>query len=76
MGQVTIYLQEDIEQKMTVAAESANMSKSKWIAALIHKKVTHAWPQTVVDAAGAWDDFPEFDELRSSMQEDALREGV
>lgn len=39
MGQVTIYLEEDIEQKMINAAKSAHLSKSKWIARLIHEKL-------------------------------------
>jgi len=38
MGQVTIYLEEGIENKMVEAAQSAHLSKSKWIAMLIKEK--------------------------------------
>jgi hypothetical protein len=38
MGQVTIYLEDEIEKKMTAAAKTAHVSKSKWIASLIKGK--------------------------------------
>ncbi len=39
MGQVTIYLEDEVEEKMTDAAKSAHLSKSKWVASLITEKV-------------------------------------
>ena len=74
MGQVTIYLEEEIETKMIKAAESANLSKSKWIARLIQEKIAKEWPQSVVDMAGSWNDFPETDELRANQGQDIARE--
>ena len=74
MGQVTIYLEADIEQKMVEAAKSAHLSKSKWIAELIQEKVANEWPQSVVDLAGSWDDFPALDDMRSKQGKDADRE--
>ena len=76
MGQVTIYLEEDIEKKMVDAAKSAHLSKSKWIARLIHEKVASEWPQSVVELAGAWEDFPSLDDIRSSEGKDAYREAL
>jgi len=58
MGQVTIYLEDEIETRMIKAAESANLSKSKWVARLISEKVANEWPQSVADSAGSWGDFP------------------
>lgn len=74
MGQVTIYLEEEIELKMIKAAESANLSKSKWIARLIQEKIAKEWPQSVIDMAGSWSDFPEADELRANQGQDITRE--
>lgn len=74
MGQVTIYLEEEIEKKMIKAAESANLSKSKWIARLIQEKIAKEWPQSVIDMAGSWNDFPEADELRANQGQDIARE--
>ncbi len=74
MGQVTIYLEEDIEQKMVDAAKSSHLSKSKWIASLIQEKVANEWPQSVVELAGAWEDFPSIDDIRSNQEKDTRRE--
>ena len=69
MGQVTIYLEKNVEQKMVTAARSAHLSKSKWIANLIQEKVASEWPQSIVEAAGTWEDFPDIEEVRSNAEE-------
>ncbi len=74
MGQVTIYLEEEIEHRMVTAAKSAHLSKSKWIAKLIQEKVANEWPQSVVDLAGSWEDFPTIDEIRSNIGNDVNHE--
>ena len=74
MGQVTIYLEDEIEEKMVKAAESAHLSKSKWIARLIREKVANEWPQSVANFAGSWDDFPVIEDLRKNSGIDAKRE--
>lgn len=74
MGQVTIYLEDEIEYRMKKAAESAHLSKSKWIAKLIHEKVANEWPQSVKDIAGSWDDFPSIEYIRESSGMDVKRE--
>ncbi len=76
MGQVTIYLEDEIEYKMTEAAKSAHLSKSKWIAKVIQEKIANEWPQSVVDFAGSWEDFPVLDEIRSHAGKDAKREKI
>lgn len=74
MGQVTIYLDDDIEAKMRSAAKSMKISQSKWISSLIKRKVNEEWPESTKKLAGAWDDFPSLDEIRSFQKEDSLRE--
>jgi len=74
MGQVTIYLEEEVENRMTKAAKSAHLSKSKWIAKLIQEKVANEWPQSVVSFAGSWEDFPSIGEVRKSLGADTTRE--
>ena len=76
MSQVTIYLEEEIEQKMVLAAQSANLSKSKWIAQLIQDKVANEWPQSIVDIAGSWEDFPTIDIIGANIGKDAEREPI
>ncbi len=65
MGQVTIFLDDDTEKLMQAAAQSAGVSKSKWIA---------DWPAHVRDLAGAWPDFPLAEEIRDGKVKDSKRE--
>ena len=74
MVQVTIYLEESIEEKMRSAAQSAHISQSKWIAGVIEDKISNVWPQSIIDLSGAWKDFPTAEELREEAGIDAPRE--
>ncbi len=75
MGQVTIYLDNEIENKLKKAAKASKKSVSKWVAAIINDKVSNEWPQNIAKLAGSWrDDFPSLDEMRSSQGVDAKRE--
>ena len=77
MGQVTIYLDNETENKLKKAAKSSHLSVSKWIAGLIKEKTTTEWPQDVVKLAGSWkDDFPTIKEIRSNVGHDSPREGL
>ena len=76
MGQVTIYLEEEIEQKMVAAAKSAHLSKSKWVSKVIQEKVSSEWPQSIVDMAGAWEEFPDIQDIRSNNGNDIERESL
>ena len=77
MGQITIYLDNDVEGEMKKAAKSCHLSVSKWIAGLIKEKISTEWPQDVVNLAGSWkDDFPTLQEIRSSNVTDPPREGL
>ena len=73
MSQVTIYLDDELESKMRKAAEAMNLSKSRWIAAIIEEKLRTDWPASVTALAGAWADFPSIDEIRASSNEDVER---
>ncbi len=77
MGQVTIYLDNEIENKMKTAAKTSDLSVSKWIANIIKEKILTEWPQDVVSLAGSWkDDFPSLEEIRSSQAVDTCREDL
>ena len=54
MGQVTIYLDNETEQKMLSMIKKSGISKSRWIAEIIKKKTTDTWPEHIVQLAGAW----------------------
>ena len=74
MGQVTIYLNEEAEQRMRQAASASGMSLSRWVAELVMQRSSQCWPEEVKKLAGAWSDFPEPEELRKGLGEDIPRE--
>ncbi len=76
MGQVTIYIDKETEAKMILSAKAAKVSKSKWISNVIREKVATEWPSSVKELAGAWEDFPSAEELRSGLGNDARRENL
>lgn len=76
MSQVTIYLDEETDQKMRKAARQAGLSRSQWLARLIREKTRNEWPTEVREAAGSWNDFPDADELRGSLGDDLPRESL
>jgi len=76
MGQVTIYLDSEIEKKMRAFVKSINISKSKWIANLIEEKIRNEWPESVINLAGAWKDFPTAEEIRKTEGIDVKREEI
>jgi hypothetical protein len=76
MGQVTIYLESEVEAKMRSAAKAVNKSLSKWVSDVIKEKTLESWPQSVKDLAGAWPDFPELGKLREKPGQDAMRESL
>ena len=76
MGQVTIYLDAEIERKMQKILKKRGISKSKWIATLIKEKTATTWPETVVSLAGAWRDLPTGEEIRKKGGRDTSRETI
>ena len=74
MGQVTIYLDEETERLVDMAARSAGVSKSKWVAEIIRDKAGAEWPEFVKSLAGAWPDLSEASALRKNQPKDARRE--
>lgn len=75
MGQVTIYLDNEIENKMKKAAKTSAISVNKWVADIIKEKVLTEWPQDVINLPGSWkEDFPSLEEIRSTNGVDSSRE--
>ena len=76
MGQVTIYLDNELESKVQQLTKSMHISKSKWVANLIKEKIADEWPESVKNLAGAWTDLPSAEEIREGLGEDIKREGL
>lgn len=74
MGQITIYLDDETEQRLKSAAAAAKIPVSRWIAALVRDKTRTHWPEWVRELPGAWSDFPEVEVLRREAIADVPRE--
>lgn len=74
MGQVTLYLDNETEEKMKTAAKAAGVSQSRWVADLIRDKTATEWPDSIVRLIGSWADFPSLEEIRKGLPEDLPRE--
>lgn len=76
MAQVTIYLPDELEEKARKAARADGKSVSRWVAEQVVATLEDAWPQSVLDAAGAIPDFPDTAALRRGYGSDARREPI
>ncbi|MHB8414930.1 MAG: CopG family transcriptional regulator [Acidiferrobacteraceae bacterium] len=74
MGQVTIYLDDENENRLRTAAKAAGVPVSRWIAHLIQKQSNTVWPESARALAGAWQDFPDAETLRETKGRDPARE--
>jgi len=73
MGQVTIYLDDETEDKARSAARSKGVSLSKWVAERVRQGALSDWPDYVRELAGAWSDLPSAAQLRKSRGRDSKR---
>ena len=73
MSQVTIYLDEQTEERMDRAVKEAGVSRSRWVADLIREKTASEWPESIRRLAGSWKDFPEAEEIREGLGDDVPR---
>jgi len=74
MGQITIYLDDDLIDQVQKHALTQNISKSQWVARLIKERTRTQWPENIKAMAGSWQDFPEADTLRVNSGTDIERE--
>jgi hypothetical protein len=76
MAQITIYLDKETEEKLRTLVQAKHISQSKWIASIIREKLETEWPESIVQLAGAWQDFPDIEEIRAGLSQDAVRESL
>ncbi|WP_018873992.1 hypothetical protein [Thioalkalivibrio sp. ALJ16] len=75
MGQVTIYLDNEHEQRLKRAARSAGIPVSRYVARLVEENARTEWPDSIRTMAGQWQDFPTSEELRDTTP-DTPREAL
>ena len=72
---MTVYLSDKVEQKARKAARAAKTSISKWVANQVERAVETDLPPEFLALAGAFPDFPDAEELRTSDGRDVPRDG-
>ena len=76
MAHLTIYLSDDTERRVRMAAKAAKLSVSKWVADRVAESIETSWPTEFVALAGAFPEFPDPVELRKGYGKDAPRESL
>ena len=74
MPNVTLYLPDEVAAAARRAAKADRSTVSRWVAALIAKRVASSPAIGVKNAAGAIPDFPSAEEIRSGYGADEERE--
>jgi hypothetical protein len=74
MAQLTIYLPDDVENKARRAAKANRTTVSRWVAEQISRSLRDSWPPEVLQAAGAFPDFPDLSEIRAGQAKAVERE--
>jgi hypothetical protein len=67
-------LDDEILALVGKAAKSVGVSRSQWIAEAVRQRARKEWPQSVIELAGAWPDFPTAEEIRKTQSTDVSRE--
>ena len=75
MAQVTIYMDNNLEENVKKLAKSTGVSISKFISNILEQKVSSSWDDSVRKLSGSWNDDTAFSEdLRSLKTPDIKRE--
>ena len=72
MGQITIYPDDDSERRVRMAARSAGMPVSRWIAEAIGSYALTTWPQSIRELPGIWDDVERPPQTGKDIEREAL----
>jgi hypothetical protein len=73
MAQITLYIDDQTQNRLRDAAALRKVSQSQFVADLIRKATTSEWPPEVLALAGSVPDFPLAEELRAGLPPDPER---
>ena len=71
MARLTICLPDRIEAKARKAAKAKGKSIGRWIVDHVAHSLDDTWPKGVLNAAGAFRDFPSLEEIRGGYGQEA-----
>lgn len=74
MKQFILEIDEATETRINTAAKTAGLSSQQWLKQIIDEQTITSWPDSVKALAGAWQDMPFAEDLRTGEGQDVLRE--
>ena len=72
MGQITIYLDDESERTIRLAARHAGVSVSRWVVQAIEDSALTTWPQSIRQLPGSWDDGERPPQARWDVKREVL----
>ena len=69
MAQITIYIDNNLEEKIKEVAKNTGQSISKYISNAIEQKLNNSWNEDIKNLSGSWNDFPSIEEIRSNTND-------
>ncbi len=76
MSQITIHLDDRLEQQLMNLASQVNLSIDKLIANLLTQRVNHGWNASTLSLVGAWADDDAIQPVPVSSDQDSHRESL
>jgi hypothetical protein len=72
IGQITIYLDDDSERRVRLAARHAGVSVSRWVVRAIEASEPTTWPQSIRQLPGSWDDGERQPQASADIEREVL----
>ena len=69
MAQITIYIDNNLEERIKEIAKNTGQSISKYISNAIEQKLNNSWNEDIKNLSGSWSDFPSIEEIRSNTND-------
>ena len=69
MAQITIYIDNKLEEKIKEIAKNTGQSISKYISSAVELKLNNAWDEDIKNLSGSWSDFPTLKDIRSGVKD-------
>ena len=69
MAQITIYIDNNLEERIKEIAKNTGQSISKYISNAIVQKLNNSWNEDIKNLSGSWSDFPSIEEIRSNTKD-------
>jgi predicted DNA-binding protein len=80
MGQLAIYIDEQLAERLEKTVKASGKSKSKWVTDVIRAALQDQWPEGFFDLAGSWEDDAGPEEIlkgiRQGMEKTEPREDI